>query len=41
MNYNRTGSVDEHLAGNKASMKQHEEIYEREILLRSVTRINK
>ena len=40
MNYNRTGSVDEHLSGNKAAMKQHEEIYEREMLLRSVTRLN-
>ncbi len=38
MNYNRTGSVDEHLSGNKASMKQHEEIYEREMLLKSVHR---
>jgi GT2 family glycosyltransferase len=38
MNYNRTGSVNEHLSGNKAAMKQHEEIYEREMLLKSVTR---
>ena len=41
MNYNRMGTVEDHLAGNEISKKQHEEIYEREMLLRSVTRINK
>lgn len=38
MNYNRTGPMDQHLTGTEASHKQHQEIYEREILLKKIER---
>lgn len=38
MNYNRTGSPDQHLSGNKKSNKVHQEIKKRELLLRNLKR---
>jgi GT2 family glycosyltransferase len=40
MNYNRTGSMRYHLAGNKTSMDLHDTIYQREILLQKMQRKN-
>jgi len=39
MNYNRSGNLDHHLSGTKASFAQHKDIYEREILLENMKRL--
>jgi len=40
MNYNRSGSIDQHLAGTQEARSRHKEVYDREQLLISMTRKN-
>jgi GT2 family glycosyltransferase len=35
MNYNRSGSIDQHLAGTQEARNRHKEVYERELLLQN------
>ena len=38
MNYNRSGSIDQHLAGTTEARKKHKEVYDREYLLQTIKR---